>query len=249
MIRDLTAVFDWLADWPADAGETAARDSGRWPWLLFEARLTKAIVTGYVKAYDANLVTVGKRDTFTHLNPDAVAAAYRDTAALVRQITADTRRVVQQVMGRGFSQGEAWPVITRRLAAVIGPLPKTTEAIQRRMEDRQTAWVEAGGDPVSARDKALQMARRERDRATRLRARTIARTETTRANVHARRDSWTHADQQGLIPAHAKVEWLAYDPCPRCQGLGGTQIPYNASWPDGDPPLHPNCRCTLLLVT
>jgi SPP1 gp7 family putative phage head morphogenesis protein len=36
--------------------------------------------------------------------------------------------------------------------------------------------------------------------------------------------------------------------CPFCAGLDGTVVPAGMPFPDGDPPVHPNCRCTWSLV-
>ena len=47
-----------------------------------------------------------------------------------------------------------------------------------------------------------------------------------------------------------KNEWLASDPCDECEENDGEVRPLGANFPSGDdqPPVHPNCRCTLLPV-
>lgn len=86
--------------------------------------------------------------------------------------------------------------------------------------------------------------------ATLFRARRIATTETASA--------WN--DEREIIyrqlsldppPIHLVVMWSAEldrKTCARCAGLDGTIIELGASWPDGTPPLHPNCRCTTDIV-
>lgn len=47
-----------------------------------------------------------------------------------------------------------------------------------------------------------------------------------------------------------KNEWLASDPCEECEQNDGEVRPLGSDFPSGDdqPPVHPNCRCTLLPV-
>lgn len=254
MITDLRAVFDWLADWPTQAGEHQARDSMLWPWNLLEKRLQAAMQPGWVRAWDqayrAETRNLTKRaDTFTHINPDAVTAMRRESAQLVRDITQEQRRIVQQLLAQSYSDGEAWTVIARRLATVVGPTRRQAESVQRLTLDREARMIADGYTPAEARDRALQLGLRYRNRLVRQRTRTIARTETTRANALARRAAWRDADAQGRIPAGSRLEWLSYDPCDVCAALNGTQVPYTQGFPDGDPPRHPNCRCVVLLIT
>lgn len=40
--------------------------------------------------------------------------------------------------------------------------------------------------------------------------------------------------------------WDAYmDACEICLQYDGQEIPVDDDFPEGDPPLHPNCRCSL----
>lgn len=253
MITDLRAVFDWLADWPTQAGEHQARDSMLWPWNLLEKRLQAAIQPGWVKAWEqahrTESRTFTKRDTFTHINPDAVDAMRRDSAQLVRDITQEQRRIVQHLLAQSYTDGEAWTLIARRLRTVIGPTQRQAESVRRLTVDREARMIADGYTPVEARDRALRLAQRQRDRLVRQRTRTIARTETTRANTAGRRTAWREANQAGLIPPGTRTEWLSYDPCDICAALNGTTVAYGDGFPDGDPPRHPNCRCVVLLIT
>lgn len=78
----------------------------------------------------------------------------------------------------------------------------------------------------------------------------VARTETIRASNLAADDAFT---QSGVVEAK---EWLtAGDPCPLCEPydgqvveLGGGFYDNQDDFADGNPPLHPNCRCVIIPV-
>ena len=67
----------------------------------------------------------------------------------------------------------------------------------------------------------------------------IASTEMSRAVVQASKDLYTDLGVE-------MVEWLNSDPCDECQeNLDASPIPIGAEWPNGDPPVHPNCMCDI----
>src|SRR5262249_51552093 len=62
--------------------------------------------------------------------------------------------------------------------------------------------------------------------------------------------SMTAASMTTYLNAHvSRVMWLAADADregPLCQANEGVgEIPLGADWPNGPPPVHPNCRCAL----
>jgi hypothetical protein len=65
----------------------------------------------------------------------------------------------------------------------------------------------------------------------------IASTEMSRAVVQASKDLYRDSGVE-------MVEWLNSDPCDECQeNLDVSPIPIGEEWPNGDPPVHPNCMC------
>lgn len=250
---DLRTVFDWLAEWPSEVGERNARDTGLWPWALFEKRLSGVLVPAWLAAYDRGYregrVVKRLTDDLSYANQRTVALAYQHTGALVTEVSRDTRLAVSRIMGEAFGEGQDWRQIAARLRNIIGVHSRNAAAIDRRYMDRLADYQQAGLSPLQAREKAGRLAQRERARAVRSRCVSIARTETTRANTLSRRSAWADADRDGLIPRGSRVEWLAHDPCPQCSGLDGTSLPWNQSFQPSDPPLHPRCRCTILLIT
>lgn len=70
-----------------------------------------------------------------------------------------------------------------------------------------------------------------------VRALTIAQTETSYAVVQANLDLYRDSGVE-------MVEYLVADPCDLCQeNLEASPIQIGEEWPNGDPPVHPNCMC------
>jgi len=76
----------------------------------------------------------------------------------------------------------------------------------------------------------------------------IVRTEVAFTSTSAQIDAW---EQTGEV---AGKEWIVSDPCPECEPYDGEIVSlhknfYGASeFADGDPPLHPNCKCAVVPV-
>jgi hypothetical protein len=71
------------------------------------------------------------------------------------------------------------------------------------------------------------------------RAVTIAQTEMSRAVVQASKDLYAESGVE-------KIEYLVADPCDECQeNYDASPIDIGDQWPNGDPPVHPNCMCDI----
>lgn len=93
------------------------------------------------------------------------------------------------------------------------------------------------------------------------RARTISRTESLRAANAGLREGYKQANEQGAIPEAAVTrQWLIEldeATCPIClsivdlnpDGVGLNESFQSVDGPVDDPPIHPNCRCTIQYVT
>ena len=75
------------------------------------------------------------------------------------------------------------------------------------------------------------------------RAENIARTETARAQIEGAIAGWKAS---GVVGGR---QWkTAQDCCDICQELDGEIVGLDEDFDDGDPPLHPSCRCDLQAV-
>jgi SPP1 gp7 family putative phage head morphogenesis protein len=75
---------------------------------------------------------------------------------------------------------------------------------------------------------------------------------TIRAANSGQREIWRQAREQGLIPDEQQRQWIASgdaNTCPICAALDGTTVGVDEEFDEGDPPIHPQCRCTTTLVS
>ena len=76
------------------------------------------------------------------------------------------------------------------------------------------------------------------------RAEMIARTETAISAIQGRQET-----MKEVLPNGFKQWLLAPDACEECEAYGDVVVPIDEDFPEGDPPLHPNCRCDLTYWT
>ncbi len=107
------------------------------------------------------------------------------------------------------------------------------EAVARQQETGEEAYddiLDAVGDEV--------------------RASMIARTEAMDAANEGLAQGWSQAVEEGLLTGDEKKEWIAAEGCcDDCDEVDGEVVSMDDDFSVGDdPPLHPNCRCTMGLV-
>lgn len=176
-------------------------------------------------------------------DPNFARAVQDHQAALVRDVTKETRRAIANIVERGYRSGTP----TRDLA----PLIKDTIGLTARQAQAVVTYAESqsrlGIRPDIVSDRAIRYSRRLRAR----RALTIARTETARAAVQGRLASYDQAAGRGLFDTStAELEWGAVqdDPLEICAQLNGTRVPFGSTFDGLLPPAHPCCRCEVHLV-
>lgn len=83
------------------------------------------------------------------------------------------------------------------------------------------------------------------------RAELIARTESMNAANEGLAQGWSQAVEEGLLTGDEKKEWIATPGCcDLCDEVDGERVDLDDDFSVGDdPPLHPNCRCTMGLVS
>jgi hypothetical protein len=196
-------------------------------------------------AADALDQSFGLQLRFDVVNPRALTAAGRG-ARLVREVTESTRQGIQATIVRSIRDGIPPAEAARILRPTIGLTDRQAMAVM----NYRFSLLEEG----ASADTVARAAERYAAQLLRKRSETIARTETIRAGREGRDETWRQARAEGLLPDTARRRWVVTDDdrlCPACEPLGGVEVGLDEAFPRGGgdgPPLHPNCRCTTVLV-
>jgi hypothetical protein len=183
-------------------------------------------------------------------NKNASNFAVKQGASLVTEVIADQRNAIKSLVSDAQTgRGLAPRAMARQLKNVVG-LTSQQAGWVRNFEDRAVNQAMAAGKTF---DQALQgsqeATQRYHDKIHRYRTETIARTETLKASNEGRNAAWKQGVNGGFIGPNAVKEWQAEgSACNICLPLDGEQVPLLDSFPEGDPPRHPNCRCNVKLV-
>lgn len=182
---------------------------------------------------------------FTQINASAVQVAERQAGRLITRISGDVRRQIRALIVESVSGGLTPMQAARQIVPLIGLTPRQAHAVS----NLRSRLVAQGAKDVSG---AVQ---RYAEKLLRLRARTIARTETMAAANAGQQAIWLQAQANGLLSPDAKKRWITTPDdrlCPQCASVGGQVVLLNEPFqtPLGavmNPPLHPNCRCAVAL--
>lgn len=159
------------------------------------------------------------------------------------------REVVREIVSHGYAKGARPETIAENLKRVVGLTERQAQAVETR---RQQALDETADEKFAngvADDYAeTQLA---------YRVETIARTENAAAREQGRQDSWLVARDEGDLPATAKRRWVSFPSGPRlcedCAALDDQIVGLDEQFQSDEygevdvPPLHPSCRCTVVL--
>lgn len=172
--------------------------------------------------------------------------AAQHSAAMVRDVTSETRFAVRRIIEQGIHRGAVPRDTAQLVAQVVGLTNRQAQAVARYADA-----LRAAGSPITD-----GLVTRYGAQLLRHRSRMIARHETIQAANAGRREQWLQEMRQGLI-AHERWEreWVAIVPsdgrtCPYCEEQDGQRAPIEGTYPDGSggPPGHVICRCTEKLV-
>lgn len=183
------------------------------------------------------------RLSFNLHDPNFDQAVRDHQARLVREVTQETRRAIANMIERGYRNGMHPYDVAPTIREAVGLTSRQGQAVLNYAD----ALTKKGAAPSTVADRSLGYARRMRTR----RAQTIARTETARAAVMGRLQSYDQAAAADLFdPQTAELEWSSVqdDPNEICATLDGERVPYGEDFAEGYPPVHPMCRCSVFLV-
>lgn len=201
---------------------------------------------------------VGLRMRFDYLDPRAVAWANERAGELVRNLVDEQRNMLRNVISEGISDQITVDEMARNVREVVGLPEMWSETVPKAREREFAKWIGAGRSVTEAARLADRFADGYKQRLVNARAKTIARTEIMTAQNQGRWLSWAQGVEQGFIPKNAQKEWIAapgFGPapktCDRCEPLNGLTAKWDEEFPGANvliPPLHPNCRCTAVIV-
>lgn len=189
---------------------------------------------------------------FNASSPEAVAWAEANAARLIREVGAETRAAVRAIIARAFSEGIPPRQAARLVRDVVGLTSRQANAVAN-LRARLVARGRLSAAQIERRTTAYAK------KLHRLRALTIARTESMRAGNEGQRQLWQQAKAAGYVD-DTDVRQFVVTPderlCPVCAPLAKATAPIETdTWTltdgstyEGSLPLHPNCRCTAVLV-
>lgn len=219
----------------------------------FETKLQQFIskvVNSYVAHLESELATVKDakkfkaKDYISDNEDELIAQAELDfTPLLTDQAVLAGQEAMQLV-----KPGEVYtPEALRKL--IRDNVTKFTQSMLSTDRDTLTKLVTDGiqsGQSVAQIRGAIQ---ESFDGITRNQAQRITRTEVLRASNQAAVDAW---QQSGVVEGKQWVTAGAVDECADYDGavesLDGSFYQDTTEFLDGDPPLHPNCRCVLIPI-
>lgn len=216
-----------------------------------------------------NKLDVATAMSFALQNPEVVAFLTQYGFDLIRGITLETAAAIRLIMQRNVAAGIAPKETAREIMSVVGLTERQAQAVLNFRRALQSGDF-AAAKRLALRDKRFdgslkqgakltpeqidRIVQRYAERQLRYRAQMIARTESIRALNKGQIEAWRQADEQGLLEADMREQWLpGPEACPLCDSIpsmnpegvriGGLfNTPYG--FMDG-PPAHPNCRCAL----
>lgn len=178
--------------------------------------------------------------SFVGANMAAEKQAKLNAAKLVTAVDNETRANIRNVVTRSIRDGLTPYDTAKMLKGMIGLNVQQGQAVM----NYRAGLVEAGTSKAQL-DAAVS---KYADAQLSSRAETIARTEIMDSLNEGMVASWQEAQSDGLISKDAEKEWSATDDaCDDCAELDGETVGLNDDFPDGDPPAHPRCRCSLLI--
>jgi hypothetical protein len=192
------------------------------------------------------------------INPYAVQYAERKLPKLAKSYMENAQEIIRTIITEAVSGQYTVQGAAKALRSSIG-LTQQYERAVRNLESQLLA------DGFSAEVVAKKKARYEA-KLLKARATTIARTEIIQAQVAGQRALWDEAARNGLFDkTKAHCIWqTSFDErtCALCSAMDGQTIPYGELFDSPDlgqknvfgeplvePPMHPNCRCSVKLDT
>ncbi len=205
------------------------------------------------------------KQMFGQASPTALKWAQNESAQLMaKTMTGEQVKAVRAVIGAAFSDGLTSAQTSSKLIEILQEIPGPpmagmapfansvkglTEPWAMAVYHRAEKLAAAGADlteVIADADKYGAKLRRSRGKM-------IARTEIMRASNQGKQESYNQMAASGLLQKSAKKIWTTgrFDVCDICTPMNGYMVGVKENFPigyQGNPPAHPNCRCTTEIV-
>ena len=230
------------------------------PWYdaqeKLEAELAAELIDGGKRVKLPTLEKAVMTFRFDPSRPEAAAWASKEAGVLIREVVQDQVNVVRDLVSRS-SMGEfTGPQVGRSLRDHIG-LTQTQAGWVTNYRDRAfNEQISQGRSFADAMARADSLTDRYAARIHSYRTEMIARTEILRASHEGRRQAWGQGIEQGFISPYDRKYWSANDDDRICEDCSAMSATYDQSgailitdeFELGEPPIHPMCRCDILLL-
>lgn len=177
-------------------------------------------------------------------NPKAVEWGYQWSSELITQITDDTKSMIKDIVGQTLDAELSRTEATAMIRNVVGLTGPQAQAVANFRDDLFATGASTSAISAKVETYAGQLLTQ--------RAELIARTEIMSAANAGQREAWDQAEAKGLIDAERTQRmWIVTDDdrlCEECEPYDGVSVDFGDEFEDGDPPLHPGCRCTVGLT-
>lgn len=272
-VQVISALELWVDDFQEVILEQL-NESGEFSAAKLASQLTSSIATVKKAETSGQSAIVG----FTFDKTSTTATNYARTSAgqMVTNMASSQVQAVREAVTTAYTVGRTPTTLTKDLVAVLQQAKPTTDAARsvaellgtnmngltvryeqavfNRSAQIATDLANRGITGTKALDKLQKETQAYADRLRKSRASTIARTELIQANNQGRLESMFQAERQGLINSEtARKQWVTgrFDVCKICQTLNGETQKLRDEFSRGvmTPPAHPNCRCSINLLT
>ena len=187
--------------------------------------------------------------------PEAAAWAAKEAGSLIVEVTQDQIDIVRELVSSAQVGIYTPQQVARYVRDSIGVTQRQAGWVRNFRDRTFNDQIAAGKSFAEAMRATDTMTDRYARRIHRYRAEMIARTEILRAANEGRNEAWRQGIQEGFINPGVKKYWsveIDGRECEICVAIGDqydedNAIPITEEFPDGDPPLHPMCRCDVLL--
>jgi hypothetical protein len=221
--------------------------------------MTPVIEEAYIASANIAITEIAVPGGFV-FNPAAPHIRHvinEQVATRITRVTNATELAVRNIVTDAVSTGRHPLAAAKQIKGGIGLTPRQTKAAERL---RQTL-IEKGikGDKLEARIARYQK------KQLKLRSQMIARTETSQALNGGRQELWEQLQNGGALPETQEIKWVTAEDervCEQCGPMDGTivglredfsltidrPVAGETTYTAPHPPLHPSCRCSVVLV-